>query len=77
MNDIAIFRVCERLDLLKSTTLVHTGWKVIPFDRNIKNGVDITRDIKLLEEEISENSMETNHRRVGKYHAIIEWMEKL
>jgi len=66
-----------KLAAFKEKNVLHTGWKVIKFDRYVKKNVDVTDDIRAMETEILKNSNEDNETKLGKYWAILNWMEAI
>jgi len=66
----------EQLAEFKEKYVIHTGWKVIKFDRYVKNNVDVTNDIRAIETEILDNPR-TCENKIGKYFAILSWMNSL
>ena len=69
--------VLQRIKSIKEKHLEHSGRGVTKFDIFIVNGFEITRDIKLLESEISNHTDEANEKRIKKYNTILVWMEQL
>jgi hypothetical protein len=69
--------ILKRLDEFKRENVIHTGWKVIRFDKYEKGNVDVTSDIRELEREILNNNQFQNEERIGKYFQILQWMEQL